>query len=179
MLERLTTISDNKEEKMLQNKTVNSLKYIIDETMNVLGNVDCGQTKVVWFGYTYQVNIIQQKLHRNEVLDFMWYQYIWSKGIIEDESQDICHDIWELKYNMPFDGSPIIGRTHLMLYRSMWSVPSWVFEEAVPVEFEGELFSAPKGYDYFLTHFYGDYMKIPPENERLTHGTTAFWKEKG
>lgn len=43
------------------------------------------------------------------------------------------------------------------------------FEETVLLEFEGKLFSAPKGYDTYLRNLFGDYMKIPGEEERKTH----------
>lgn len=35
--------------------------------------------------------------------------------------------------------------------------------------FEDSKFYIPKDYDLLLKHFYGDYMKIPPENERINH----------
>ena len=34
------------------------------------------------------------------------------------------------------------------------------------VTFEGETFKAPAEYDKFLTTLYGDYMQLPPENQR-------------
>ncbi|MDF2567312.1 MAG: hypothetical protein K0R90_768 [Oscillospiraceae bacterium] len=37
----------------------------------------------------------------------------------------------------------------------------------VPVDFEGELFCVPELWDKYLTHLYGDYMKLPPEQERV------------
>lgn len=36
-------------------------------------------------------------------------------------------------------------------------------------EFEGSTFSAVKDMDYYLKTMYGDYMKLPPENERKGH----------
>jgi len=129
-------------------------------------------------GYPDDASEFQNKLHRNKALDFKWYQYQNSKDVISDEPQDARRDICELKYNMPFDGSPLIGRTHLM-HKPMWSVPRSVFEDSVPVEFEGELFSAPAGYDAYLKAHYRDYMRLPPEDERINHGTAAFWKREG
>lgn len=43
------------------------------------------------------------------------------------------------------------------------------FESEVSVEFEGEKFSAPSGWDNLLTNMYGDYMTPPAENERGGH----------
>ena len=37
------------------------------------------------------------------------------------------------------------------------------------VEFEGCLYNAPADTDKYLTNLYGDYMKLPPESERLAH----------
>lgn len=35
--------------------------------------------------------------------------------------------------------------------------------------FEGNYYKIPKGYDAWLRAFYGDYMQLPPEEERITH----------
>jgi lipopolysaccharide cholinephosphotransferase len=40
---------------------------------------------------------------------------------------------------------------------------------ATQVEFEGEVFSAPRNWDYILKRIYGDYMRLPPEDKRVTH----------
>lgn len=37
------------------------------------------------------------------------------------------------------------------------------------IEFEGELFKIPEKYDDILTLIYGDYMELPPVEERRTH----------
>ena len=43
--------------------------------------------------------------------------------------------------------------------------------------FEGEEFSVFSGYKTYLTNMFGDYMKLPPENKRITHHTfTAYSK---
>lgn len=45
---------------------------------------------------------------------------------------------------------------------------SWYGEEAA-LEFEGERFSAPCGWDALLTNMFGNYMTPPPESERQGH----------
>ena len=47
-------------------------------------------------------------------------------------------------------------------------------EPAITVEFEKHLFKAPCGWNEYLTRLYGDYMQLPPENERITHGFVAY-----
>lgn len=42
------------------------------------------------------------------------------------------------------------------------------FSSSVLVDFEGEKFNSPIGYDQYLKQMYGDYMKLPPESERVT-----------
>jgi len=39
----------------------------------------------------------------------------------------------------------------------------------VDVNFEGKLYPGIKEYDYYLKRVYGDYMKLPPEDKRVTH----------
>jgi lipopolysaccharide cholinephosphotransferase len=43
------------------------------------------------------------------------------------------------------------------------------FNELTELPFETVLFPVPKMYHEYLTSFYGDYMRIPPENERPKH----------
>ena len=44
-----------------------------------------------------------------------------------------------------------------------------IFDEFVDLEFEGKKYSAPKEYDKWLFEFYGDYMKLPPIENRVSH----------
>lgn len=51
------------------------------------------------------------------------------------------------------------------------------FKSRVLLEFEGEKFYAPKGYDHYLTRLYGNYMQLPPSTQqRLVHSYSAYWK---
>ena len=48
-------------------------------------------------------------------------------------------------------------------------IPSEVFSETVEVEFEGENFPAPIGYDTYLHSLYGEYKNDPPIDKQKTH----------
>jgi lipopolysaccharide cholinephosphotransferase len=44
------------------------------------------------------------------------------------------------------------------------------------VTFEGYEYVAPIGTDILLTQVYGNYMELPPEEERIQHEFKAYWK---
>lgn len=51
------------------------------------------------------------------------------------------------------------------------------FEKRIMLDFEGEKFYAPKGYDHYLRRLYGNYMQLPPSTQqRLVHSYSAYWK---
>ena len=52
------------------------------------------------------------------------------------------------------------------VYERQW------FSDSVPMEFEGEIFSAPIGWDKLLKNMYGNYMEPPSEQEREGHFMT-------
>jgi len=57
-------------------------------------------------------------------------------------------------------------------FRTEW------FGEGVPLEFEGKTYLCPKNYDAVLTACFGDYMQLPPEEERVPpHGAEIYSKE--
>ena len=41
-----------------------------------------------------------------------------------------------------------------------------IFEEIIFVDFEHLRLPAPKNYDFILKQYYGNYMQLPPEEER-------------
>ena len=49
------------------------------------------------------------------------------------------------------------------------------FENSFLTEFEDACFFIPQNADKILTATYGDYMQLPPENERQTHDIKARW----
>ncbi len=53
-------------------------------------------------------------------------------------------------------------------YRRELVLREWC-EPTIEAVFEGERFKIPNNYDAYLTVNYGDWRKLPPENERVTH----------
>ena len=76
------------------------------------------------------------------------------------------------------------GNTGLMasimfgeLDRSKEIMESCDIEDLAEYEFEGHSFLGVRDYDKYLTQWYGDYMKLPPEDQRISnHDTAVFWK---
>lgn len=55
--------------------------------------------------------------------------------------------------------------------------PKGFFDTYIPVVYENCSFPVIKEYDKYLTSVYGDYMRLPPEEKRVTHHSfNAFWK---
>ncbi len=47
--------------------------------------------------------------------------------------------------------------------------PFGLWAEGTDIEFEGKTVRAPKEYQRLLTHMFGDYMQLPPVEERINH----------
>lgn len=51
------------------------------------------------------------------------------------------------------------------------------FDDLIEADFEGCKFMVPAKYHQYLTHRYGDYMQLPPEDQRYPyHGGVYYWK---
>lgn len=51
------------------------------------------------------------------------------------------------------------------------------FDNLIKLEFEGHQFKACPHWDQHLSRMYGDYMTLPPVNQRITHGMKV-WRAK-
>lgn len=52
-----------------------------------------------------------------------------------------------------------------------------IYKRFTELEFEGKFYFAIKDFDTYLTNIYGDYMKLPPEEKRISYHTSdAYWK---
>lgn len=131
-------------------------------------------------GYPKEEKDILRKIDGNRGLDARWYWYYNAKGVINTPLEDIRAEILTLKYNQSFYCSPNIGASHILhkdgKEKPQWTSPYEAFAERVFLEFEGDIFAAPVGYDEHLKTRYGDYMEIPSEEEQIMHSFPAYWR---
>ena len=89
----------------------------------------------------------------------------WRKKV-----QKLCN-----KY--PYEESEYIGNLSLDTYLRKECYPKAIFDNTIRIMFEGHLFCVPERYDELLRHIYGDYMVLPPIEQRVKkHENKAYWK---
>lgn len=76
---------------------------------------------------------------------------------------------------VPFDTSRFAGCV-CGSYRKNEIMETDVFREYEDILFEGRQLKAIRGKEIYLQHLYGDYMKLPPEEKRVTHHTFKAYK---
>lgn len=89
-----------------------------------------------------------------------------------------CFDRVMLKVtDVSFDDSKYVGST-FGLRGENEIIEREYFSKSIKVKFNGYEYNAPIGYDQYLKQMYGDYMKLPPLEDRvLPHNSKAYWKE--
>lgn len=79
---------------------------------------------------------------------------------------------WVTQFNEENTDKLIIAETYsLCIYPREW------FSDTVDLQFEGVNAMVPVGYDSILRKTFGDYMQLPPVEQRVSgHEFTAYWK---
>lgn len=68
----------------------------------------------------------------------------------------------------PYETSSIVGNTY-GVYKTKEFVAKKVFGKGCMLPFEDIEICCTQDYHYYLCHIYGDYQKLPPEEERKGH----------
>ena len=55
--------------------------------------------------------------------------------------------------------------------------PPACMDDTIDIKFEDRTYRTMVGYKKYLSCTYGDYMTLPPEEERQTHKFKAYWKD--
>lgn len=94
--------------------------------------------------------------------------YNWRKALYKID--DILCDSSEKNHEYEYD---VIGA-----YKPYGFVRSNCFAKQILMDFEGKQYPVPCGYDKYLQALYGDYMKLPPVKEQVSHHYfTAYRKD--
>ena len=92
-------------------------------------------------------------------------------------THDICIRINQRAEQNLIDNSEKIAVSIFPHYGTKEIVSKENFLKQIEVSFEGELFTAPSGYDEYLHSLYGDYMKLPPIEKQVTHHLSEFYRK--
>ena len=77
-----------------------------------------------------------------------------------------------------FETSAYVGVQSGTYHQEKERNPRSVFDHTVYFQFEDTKFPGPSGYDEYLRHLFGDYMKFPPEDKRTgRHAQNIYLKE--
>jgi len=77
----------------------------------------------------------------------------------------------------PFETSEYAGAV-MGMYGERECMKADVFRHYIELPFEDRKFKCVADYNTYLTHLYGDYMQLPPEEKRKTHHQfKVYWKE--
>lgn len=83
--------------------------------------------------------------------------------------------IEKIKLN-DFDHSPWVGITNGSEGEGVMLNPEY-FADSIDLDFEGLKLKAPIGWHECLTSIYGDYMQLPPEEQRHSHPFDAYIRD--
>lgn len=124
-----------------------------------------------------------KRIHSSELLDYRivemekYLKRKLDKGIIDLSSYNLKRDILKEaiekeEKNNPIEDSFIYG---------MAVKERFMFEKDIfplkKISFDGVEFWGPNDSNSILQHFYGDYMQLPSEENRLTHYSKVIFKE--
>lgn len=136
----------------------------IDETINFFGK----QMKYEWYkGMAGQEKFVRSRSNvLKSVVKFPLFCYAKIKGRLyfhnQMEKNANLHNSDNAKFCCSCYGTGGMSANKL-------TFPTKWFEQSVDCRFENETFKIPIGYHEILTQIYGDYMTLPPEEDRVGH----------
>ena len=80
----------------------------------------------------------------------------------------------KLREKYPYSKAEIVGPVMWSSCGLKYRMPIDAYSKYTALEFEGYTFPAIEDWDAYLSHAYGDYMTLPPEDKRETHGIKSF-----
>lgn len=82
--------------------------------------------------------------------------------------------VYKLSTRYLYDEMDMVAELSFVPFKS--ALHKEVFNEYIDGEFEGHTLKIVKHYDVLLRHIYGNYMQLPPEEQRVPHHSfEAYW----
>lgn len=132
---------------------------VIDKAYNLRALIKVGNYKFIGAGKTFLKRLAKMLL----------MPFVMATGLHRRAEGKII----SLAKNCTDGGSAYVGNIVWGPYRHGEILPAAMFEKYSKVTFEGREFPAIEDWDGYLTSIYGDYMQLPPENQRFSHGVDA------
>lgn len=89
------------------------------------------------------------------------------------DSSHFLKEMLKTKTEYPYQTASKVGS----LTCGDWAVPKYYFDKLIDLPFENRVFLASEQYDALLKVVFGNYMVLPPVEQRISnHGFTAYWK---
>ena len=122
--------------------------------------------KIYWF---YLINIMDPAVSIKRRVAIPLIRVLFNKKRLKKKA-DKLHAAY------PYEISQYVGVIETPFDYKTDRVDKKHYEDFAMLEFEGQLFRAPVGYHEVLSTVYGDYMKLPPEEEQVTHHSNhSYW----
>ena len=156
------------------NDISNKLLYLKQKVLWVLHKGSaCDYSQSVYYSDSFKNNVSV----RNEIRTFFKYIAITLCSWIP--TQKVIKLINKTACQCPFETSKEVALIVGSQGGKFEKASRKAFDERKRFSFEGVLLWGPSGFDEYLTNLYGNYMELPPVENRVTHHTfTAFMTEE-
>lgn len=171
----------NKEVRLLEtvtDETDKRMGYLID-VMPLDGTPNHGAVRKVYYAKTMLLRFLWGTANVNHGI--LTSRPKWEQNVLKVcrmlrlykiiTKDWVYHRLDALFHKQSVKNAGQIG-TIMGAYKTKEIVPAeqfGIYEDAVYLDFEDIKLRVPKQYDAYLTHMYGEYKNLPPENERKVH----------
>lgn len=167
---KLCDMTTRKEETVYQNKItlgvdidIFPLDHFDDDFEQAKAETKYISKNMIWLGRTK----LKKQITNHPIKSLVWWIIMLFVNIMG--SQYFIKKIIKKSNQMSQKESRYVGAKVWCIWGEHSIIPADAFKETIEIEFEGEVFSAPSGWDMYLTCLYGDYMPEPPIEKQKTH----------
>lgn len=107
---------------------------------------------------------------------FLYIKYLFKK-ILYPSRKNVLEMVDGFVHKYPFENTAQVGSPSSPYIQKECLNPE-IFKSYRKYMFEGREYMGISNYDEYLTHYYKDYMQLPPEEKRVSHHEFyAYWKD--